>query len=270
MNTLDTETKSFDYWFKYKLDRTQKIFFFVFLLNLITFGFIVQRIIDSLQTNEISKNMMMVENFKNGYTVIDKFTNQSNTLLLIFSFFYVFFPKHSFLKNDKFLIACIVYILFTFVGYNLILNALHDGYEGIKIPINFARGIFVHLINPIVFVVCGFVKFVYAPSNGIKKFWSYLIPGMIYPLIYGIYIATIPHVYNTKDNNTYSVYGSATDVINNPKIAWTVIISMLFVYFPTTYFIVWWSHLKISKKYINFPAKLRKRSIKYIKFKISA
>ncbi|QEX47480.1 DUF1600 domain-containing protein [Mycoplasmoides gallisepticum] len=266
MNQIDKKPKSFSFWFKYELTKAQKIFFFVFWLNLATVIFIVQEVVAELLSNVNSVNNL--NNFVDAYKTFDKFTNQSNFILLVFSFFYVFLPRHSFLKKDKFLVASIVYILFTFFGYNIILQFGRLGYRFITNSTKLARGLMIHLFNPVTFIIAGFLAFVYSPARTIGKFHTYLIPGIIYPIIYGIYVISVPYLYKTVDGSVYSVYGGVTNVIENPKIAWVAIIALLFGYFPLSYFIVWISYVKISKKYIDYPASLRKRSIKFIKFEM--
>ncbi|QZX48997.1 DUF1600 domain-containing protein [Mycoplasma sp. E35C] len=239
-------------WYK-NLSRAQKMFFFVFLMNVIAFGFVVYSFIDSLTINVIGKDGDGIEalkqySFKNGFTEADKFTNQSNILLLVFSIFFVFFPKNSVLKNDKFLISTIVYIFFTFFGYNFILNFTGRGFTN---PINtlprLITSVVLHLINPLVFIVCGFLKYLFEPLKEIKKFHSYLIPGMIYPILYLVYAVTIPYVYKINGQMAgYSVYGFATDVVNNPKVAWPISLGMIFIYFPITFFLAWYGAKKIS------------------------
>ncbi|QZX48996.1 DUF1600 domain-containing protein [Mycoplasma sp. E35C] len=256
MNLSSSKKFSLTDWYN-KLKKSQKLFFYVFWINLLGFVLVVDGIINSL--------------LKNGeaYLNIDKFTNQSNVLLLIFSTFYVFMPKHSFIKNDKFLIATTTYILFTFVGYNFILNFMGDGYAT-KTNFHLFKDIYVHFFNPVLFIISAFVKFVLDPNPNIKKFHSFLIPGMIYPIIYAIYLASIPFVYHNQDGMPYSVYGSATNTKTNPKIAWPIIILMLSIYFPLTYFLIWFGAKKISAKYIlkNTPVSLKKKTIKFIVFKL--
>ncbi|QMT98400.1 DUF1600 domain-containing protein [Mycoplasma tullyi] len=264
MNLIDKKPKSISHWFKYELTTAQKIFFFVFWLNLATAIFIVEGVVAELLSNSDT-----MKGFTDAFRTFDKFTNQSNFILVVFSFFYVFLPKHSFLKRDKFLVASIVYILFTFFGYNVILQFGSLGYKHITNPIRLARGLTVHLFNPVAFIIAGFLAFVYSPARNIGKFHTYLIPGIIYPIIYVIYVITVPYVYKTVDRTVYSVYGGVTNVINNPKIAWAAIIGLLCGYFPLSYFAVWIAYVRISKKYIDNPASLRKKSIQFIKFEFN-
>ncbi|MDC4182357.1 DUF1600 domain-containing protein [Mycoplasma bradburyae] len=257
MTNLDNKRFCIKNWYKNKLNKSQKMFFFVFLLNIVGLGFVIYSFIDSLMHNNIGPAEKRA--FRNGFTEVDKFTNQSNLLLLVFAFVYVFYPKNSLLKNEKFLIACMTYILFTFVGYNLILNltAKDKGYAALlnenRIAA-FAASITLHFINPVVFIVCGFLRFVFDPVEKIKSFKAFVIPGMIYPIIYLIYVITIPYVYNSHANGEYySVYGGPTNVIKNPKLAWPICIGMIFVYFPITFFLIWFGARKINTKYYVPP-----------------
>lgn len=174
MNRLKLKKVSFKSWYKNQLTRSQKIFFFAFIVNAISILLVFQGL------------FVLLFKGRDGFLSLDKFTNQTNILIFFFSLFYVFFPKHSFLKNDKFLIACITYIFITFFVYNLvsIANAVavivapksilawsytRIGYGSKATAFLLFIDLFKHLFNPIVFIVCGFFKFVYYPNLKLKK-----------------------------------------------------------------------------------------------------
>ncbi|WP_052663116.1 DUF1600 domain-containing protein [Mycoplasmoides pirum] len=205
--------------------KTRWIFFGAFYFFLIAFGLFIYQIITGLIQNTPADN---------PWIVIDKFTWQSNILLLIFSFFYVFLPKHQFLKTDSFLICVLTYIFFTFFGYNFILTFLNNGYSGN--PLDIFISVWTHLICPVLFIICGILKFVFEPQKiRLRRFIRILSFGMIYPTIYLIYLSTIPFVFN-NGNETYSIYGIATNTKDNPSIAWPIIFGMYFLFFPGTLF----------------------------------
>ncbi|QZX48995.1 DUF1600 domain-containing protein [Mycoplasma sp. E35C] len=256
MGLVNNNKQGFINWYKNKLTKAQRIFFYVLIINAIGFALIIYAIIKSLMEKG------------QAFTRLDKFTNQSNVLLFIFSIFFVFFPKHSFMKNDKFLIATTVYILFTFIGYNFVLSPMKLGYQVNDTPFEMFKDLYIHFFNPIIFIICGFIKFVYEPNINLKKYHDYLIPGYIYPFIYTIYSISIPFVFNTHENQVYSVYKQATNIKDYPQIAWLIFSFNLFVYLPSSYFIIWFSAKKISQKYYlkYLDQKLAKNTIKFIRF----
>ncbi|MDC4163020.1 DUF1600 domain-containing protein [Mycoplasma sp. T363T] len=254
MSSLNPRKFSVKNWYKNQLNKSQKIFLFVFFTNIVGFLLVLHGIFAALY------------NGKDAFVVIGKFTNQSNVLLLIFSTIYIFFPKHSFLKNDKFLIACITYIFFTFFIYNTIsaVNAIGAvvspnsdlaasqkkiGYALSKKGFRLFVDLYKHLFNPVIFIICGFIKYIYDPNIRLQKYHQYLIPISIYPIIYSIYTSTIPFVYKTKDGTTYTVYDIATNTKDYPQVAYPVVAFLILIWLPLTCYLVWLGVNKISNKY---------------------
>ncbi|WP_052664060.1 DUF1600 domain-containing protein [Mycoplasmoides alvi] len=214
------------------------IFFSALFFFLTSFGLLINQIVDKLLQNQF---------LNTPWTTIDKFTWQSNMLLLIFSIFFVFFPKHQFLKTDSFLISSLSYIFFTFFGYNFILTILEGGYP--KDPFDCFVSVWAHLVCPVVFMVSGILRFFLEPQTiKLRKFSRTLILGMIYPTIYVIYLSTIPFVFNTNDGEVYTVYNIATDTKNHPQIAWPAIASIYLIFFPLTFAGFYFSAKKIKIK----------------------
>lgn len=245
---LPKEKKCLINYFK-KFDKTRWMFFIAMWFFIICFCFIIKDFVAALQANTKTNN---------GWTSVDRFTYQSNILLLIYSVFIVFWPNHQFLRADKFLISNMVYIFFTFVGYNLILAPLGSGYKytGNSYDISYGIGssVWEHVICPVLFIIIGFIKMVWNPNAKLKSYWSTMLTGMIYPTVYVIYIASIPFVLNTDgvfnpdgQKVTYSVYGSATDTLNNPTFAWPIIVCMYLIFFPGSYAIFYYSYWGIQK-----------------------
>lgn len=232
---LPKEKKCLINYFK-KFDKTRWMFFIAMWFFIISFCFIIRDFVGALQVNTPTNN---------GWTSVDRFTYQSNILLLIYSVFIVFWPNHQFLRADKFLISNMVYIFFTFVGYNLILAPLGNGYNGDSYAIG--SSVWEHVICPVLFIFIGFIKMVWNPNAKLKSYWSTMLTGMIYPTVYVIYIASIPFVLNTYGGKTYSVYGSATDTLNNPSFAWPIIVCMYLIFFPGSYAIFYYSYWGIQK-----------------------
>lgn len=246
-------------WFiKYfkNFSKIRWIFFSGFIIFFIGFCMIIYQTIDWLKLNEIKymsiKDDQKYPIYQTGWTILDKFTTQSNLILLVFSFFFVFFPKHQFLNKDKWLIATITYIFVTFCGYNFLLFPMSNFSYG-KDAFAIISNIWWHIIDPLVFIVIGFLKFKFKPlQHSMKKFYLYLLPGMIYPTIYIIYLTTIPFVYQIIDENnnpiTYTVYGIVTNTKDHPEIAWPIIAVVYFIFFPGVFAIFYYSEKSIQKK----------------------
>lgn len=216
---------------------------FGFLMFTVSVIFIIISIVSTIEWNPINV----------FFRHIDMFTNQSNFLLWVFMLFFIFFPKHSFLKNNKFLIWTMVYIFFTFIGYNAIL--VPNGYSYTGDAVTITSNVWRHILSPIYFLVFGFL-FMFANPNKEPKFLSTLFCGMIYPTIYVIYVIAVNYTFKIVGNNYdysnvfppddypsgyYTVYGSATD-FQYTNIAWVYTIGILFIFFPgfyTVFYYIW-------------------------------
>ncbi|WP_052663476.1 DUF1600 domain-containing protein [[Mycoplasma] testudinis] len=251
-----------------EFDRIRWAFFVGLLFFVVSTAFVLKAFVDNLMVNEVRLGSDGRLDPIDGWTVFDKFTNQSNVLLLIFAIFIVFFPKHQFLKNNKFLLATMVYIWFTFFGYNIVLSATGGAYGIIATQYDLAVSIWQHVITDILFLVLGFLKMFWDPNSRLKSYWTTMLPGMIYPSLYLIYAASIPVVFNHLNHDNfidsnnflaaiheknpnfipvYSVYGSATDVVNNPAISGPAIAIMYIIFFPGSFAIVYYAYWGIQK-----------------------
>ncbi|ALX06956.1 DUF1600 domain-containing protein [Mycoplasmoides pneumoniae] len=229
-------------WFA-KLALAQKVFLGVIPLFFICFVFVIADIVISLQ----NKGHIIEE--------IDKFTNQSNVMLLIYACWYVSKPKSHYLKNQQFFLSAFAYIIFTFLGYNVILAASQQAYSD-KDAYSLASSVFLHVLAPIAFLVAGIVKMKTDKDVTFNHFWKSLGYFMIYSLVYGLYLATIPYVrghYVSDDgkSTTYVVYGEITNTKDNPIVAWPVVICFLFIYFPLSFLAVY----ALQCKLLNRPLK---------------
>lgn len=220
-------------WYHQTLTKSQRVFLVVLLFNAAGLGFVVYNFFSSLQTNAFGSPFM------NGFTTISSFTNQTSVLLFIFSFVFVFYPNNSLLKNERFLVFCMTYTLFTFLTGGIFQNLVDQTANRTNFSCaSLASGIFLQIVNPIVFIFCGYLRFVFNPIKKIRRYSKFILPGMIYPIIYMIYVLTIPLVYKTPDNVVYSVYGNYTNVITNRTMAITIGVLMTFVYFPGSFIFI--------------------------------
>lgn len=237
-NNIIEYFKSFDVprWFGF-------VGLFIFFIS---YGFTINSFITQLQQPNGGVSIW--------FGIVDRFTNQSNWLLFVFTFFYVFYNKHQLLKGNGFLVSTMVYIFFTFIGYNVVLVGLAGyGYTGTSLDI--ASNVWLHVLCPIYFIALGILHMVYNPNQEPKKFWKTFLLGMIYPTIYMIYIVTIPFVYTSNvdalgNHITYSVYGSATNVKDSAT-SWAYILVMYLGFFPGSFWMfygIWKLINKYSKK----------------------
>ncbi|WP_022935036.1 DUF1600 domain-containing protein [Mesomycoplasma moatsii] len=205
----------------------KKLYFLLFLICFVSVVLFIYRIITSLEINTPNKN---------PWKTLDKFTWESNMLISLYTFFYVFKPKYSFMKNDSFFLSVLTYITFTFIGYNVILNTSSLGYAFLK-NYNLFESIWVHAICPSLFIALGIFKIF--RENNLKilslDLKNSLFLMMIYVVVYCLYLIIIPYIYNTHDETTYSVYGKFTNTKDYPQLAYPIIIGVCFVFFPSVY-----------------------------------
>ena len=224
--------------------------FFGFLIFSISIVFTIIGIVFYLQ----SGSAWMV-----FFGILDRFTNESNILLWVFMLFYIFFPKHSFMKNNKFLICTMVYIFFTFFGYNVILVGI-NGYSYSGTAYSITSNVWMHVLSPLYFIFFGLLV-MYTQPNKNPKYLSTLLAGMIYPTIYVIYVITIPFVFhapikdgsqysiefwNDYETGVYTVYANATNVVVYPT-AWAYIMIMWLVFFPGSFTIFYYCWIGFNK-----------------------
>ncbi|AFQ03773.1 hypothetical protein CM1_02700 [Mycoplasmoides genitalium M6320] len=250
LNLVKTNNCQIIGWWK-QLSLPQKTFLSFIPLFLVTSAFVLTGIVESLLT------------FGTIIEQIDKFTDQTNVMLLIYAVIYTFNPKSWLLKNQQFFLSALAYILFTFIGYNLILSIAGIAYKSTN-PYKLTSSIFLHVIAPIAFFIASFIKIKHEKDVNINMFFKSLLLFMIYPLIYGLYLVTIPYVRHYLFNgrpSTYTIYGSITNTKDNP-FAWLVVFAVLFIYFPLSYLAIYLLQLKLIKKAIkpqfNLPFTLNK------------
>lgn len=207
------------------------------------------------------------EAWKIFFGIFDRFTNQSNWLLFFYMLLYVLCPKHQFFKGYKFLLATMVYIFFTFIGYNVVLVAIakQKGYSLQNGVTSLVSNVWLHLLAPIYFIVYGYIVMYMNPNKEPVSFVKTLLPGMVYPTIYAIYLISIPYTFKDYRTNyeyyepiqaampdidlskvAYSVYGSATNTYSNP-ISWAYIGVMYFGFFPGSFAIFYYSWKGLNK-----------------------
>lgn len=201
------------------------------------------------------------EAWKVFFGVIDRFTYQSNWLLLVYVLLYVFKPNHNFFKDNKFLVCTMAYITFTFIGYNVLLVGIFksaSGYNGTELEI--AINAWTHAVSPIYFLILGFVTMYYKQNQEPKNILKTVLKGMIYPSIYVSYLASIPFTfvdyrinpsnYTDKVNTgAYSVYGSPTDTYSNPMSWLWIVLMYIFIGLVIVAYCYCWKGInKINKK----------------------
>ncbi len=246
--TIIKEKFNFLLWFK-KFNAPKWIAFFGLFIFAISYVFTIRDFINAINGPNADASTIW-------FGIIDRFTNQSNWLLFIYCFLYVFFSKNSLLKGNGLLISVMVYIFFTFIGYNVVLVGLSGGaygYGGSNLG-DTVSNVWLHLLCPIYFLVFGYFEMYYNPNKEPKKFWKLLLLGMIYPTIYMIYVITIPYTYGSYTETidgvivpeTYTVYGNATNVKDYPT-AWAYVMVMYLIFFPGSFAIFYFSWKGLNK-----------------------
>ena len=234
-------------------DKIRWVYFLGFWFFFVAAALIINEFVKSFQNFSIAN--------ENPWKIIDKWTYQSNVLLLIFTIFIVFFPDHQFLKNNKFLIATMVYIWFTFFGYNIVLSATSTQQNPVgwyrlianRNSYDFAISAWHHVICPVLFIALGIFKMFWDQNSSLKSYWKTLLPGMIYPTIYLIYVATIPFVYPAVTDQTsskriiYTIYGNATNLVEHPLISGIAFATIYVVFFPASFAAIYYGYRKIQK-----------------------
>lgn len=227
----------------------------------ITMGFTIVNIINYLKTPGTAYRVI--------FGVIDRFTYQSNWLLFIYMLFYIVKPNHQFFKGNRFLIATMVYIFFTFIGYNVVLVGISQDRGYVGNAFNVSSNVWLHILAPLYFIFYGYLKMFYSPFQGPENFLKTLLLIMIYPTIYAIYLVTIPYTFvdfrenyhefysdyysydiNPGDPVAYSIYGKATNTYLYPT-SWIYIGVMYFGFFPGScalFFYSWKWMNKIKRK----------------------
>lgn len=219
---------------------------FGLLIFSVTIGFTVYKFIDILSESNSA--------WKIFFGMFDRFTYQSNWLLLIYVLFYIIKPNHQFFNGNKLVISIMVYIFFTFIGCNVVLVGISKdrGYSGSSIGV--ASNVWLHIIAPLYFIFMGLITMYFKPNQQPKCLIKTILTGMIYPTIYAIYLITIPWTFVDYRNNpsfygvenakyvhqAYSVYGNATNTYNYP-LSWAYILVMYFLFFPGTFAIFYYS-----------------------------
>ncbi|QMT98402.1 DUF1600 domain-containing protein [Mycoplasma tullyi] len=240
-------------WYHQTLTKSQRLFLTVFLFNIIGLGFVIYNFYSSIDINYFGSP------FINGFTAIGNFTNQSSVLLFFFSFFFVFYPNNSVLKNERFLVFCMVYTLFTFFTGGIFKDLVDQANNRASFSQSYlASGIYLQIINPIVFIFAGYLRFIFNPIEKIQNYSKFILPGMIYPIIYLIYVLTIPLIYKTPDHTIYSVYGNYTNVVTNRNMAITVGMLMTFLYFPASFILIIFLIKKTNNHYFQIAQRKAK------------
>lgn len=202
------------------------------------------------------------DGWKIFFGIFDRFTYQSNWLLFIYIVFYIFKPNHQFFKGNRLLICTMVYIFFTFIGYNVVLVGISKDRGYIGNATDIASNVWLHIFAPLYFIFFGFTKMWCKPNQEPKTFTRTLLLGMIYPMIYATYLMTIPYTFTDYRANpelygntavdanglplAYSIYGKATNTVNYPT-SWAYIFVMLLGFFPGSFALFYYSWKGLNK-----------------------
>lgn len=178
------------------------ILFWNTILGLVSFAsgliaFIFSMINKYNATNEI-KNYFI-------FNTITFFTQESNILVFIFMFMYIIFSKKILFKNNTGMICISSYISVVAIIYWALLFPKSVGTESLDETFEITKTVWLHAINPILFVSFCITSFS-TNKEAPKKYKEVLSMGLIFPLFYGLYAYSLPFF------TRYSVYGYFTNL----------------------------------------------------------
>lgn len=179
------------------------------------------------------------------FSNLDTWTHQSNSLVSVFVWLWFLKPKHAFFRTNSYLVWITTYIFITGLYFNTFVILQATGHiktinvdfsvvsKTSSLPNHIAyipkdqsplaiflvtSTIFLHLINPILFVTFGITKMMLAHKRVTKNYFLFLFFGLLYPTIYMIYLIYIPWS-GFQDNGkiSYSTYGDFTQTKYNPN-----------------------------------------------------
>ncbi len=180
-----------------------------------------------------TENFVPLENM--WFDGLQFFTIQTNLMCYIYVIFKLMFPRAKMFKNDSILVCLIAYIVIVCLTYNFALLPFQSEKAKLWPARKWAKTIWEHIINPIVFVSTGFVsmKKNKIVKNSNSDLMSTLKFGMIVPTIYLLYALFSPFL------TTTSVYDWVTNCnptlpnsfSHHPFGAWYIIFFMIAYWF---------------------------------------
>lgn len=248
----DISIKIKDYFKKYDLHNWVGLLgLFIFT---VTMGFTINSFVKTLSTPGAG--------WKIFFGMFDRFTYQSNWLLFIYMVFYLIKPNHQFFKGNKLLVSVMVYIFFTFIGYNVVLVGISGDRAYVGNATDVTSNAWLHIIAPLYFIFFGLTAMYCKPNQEPQSLIKTILKGMIYPTFYALYLLTIPFVFADYRNNpelygntgiapdgtplAYSVYGKSTNTFNYPT-SYAYIFVMYLIFFPSSYCLFYFSWKGLNK-----------------------
>ncbi|WP_027123680.1 DUF1600 domain-containing protein [Mycoplasmoides pirum] len=206
-----------------------------------------------------TKNFLLI-----WFTNYDTFTYQSNLLISLYIWLSFWKTDLKMFKTHTLLMTLMVYIFVTFTFFNSydlmrsvgkipqkedIINSNPNNLIDID-NLFVACSTWNHIINPIFFILYGSFSLAKENKPFMDNVYKYITVGMIYPLIYTLYLILIPWSgYLDNGANSYSVYGVFSQTKYN-NLTWLWIPPLLAV-FPISLTIIWNIKFHICKKETN-------------------
>ncbi len=193
----------------------------------------------------VNNGKLIAFGYKTGYGsnwwffALQFFTEQTNLMCFILLFAFVINPRWKGFNNYDSWINCMAYLVIVSLTYNLIIfPVIASSYKGM--PYDLTRTLWLHVIDPIVFLGTGCCLMVYNPAKKISPWGDTLKYGMVVPSVYAIYALSSPFITGVSPYAYLSNTNPALDIDGVAGSGWTFVIFILFMGFFIIFITIWW------------------------------
>lgn len=183
------------------------------------------------------------------------FTIQTNAMIFIFTTILLLFPSLKIFKNNNLQITVTTYIFIVGFAWNAILlpTDISSGKVNELTTYDWVSTSWYHIVNPIVFVLVSLILIFKQPFKVATSFINIFKIGLVYPLMYLVFVAIIPF---TAGISIYGTFTNPNPLLMNESgsygnsIYFLLIIGFLFI-FLIIIWILWFLDYKINLKKIS-------------------
>lgn len=177
------------------------------------------------------------------------FTEQTNLMCFFTLLAFVINPRWKAFQNYDLWICTMAYLIIVSLTYNLIIfPVIANSYQGQ--PYDLTRTLWLHVIDPFVFLGLGCCLMVYNPTRTVTPWGNTLKYGMVVPSVYAIYALSSPFITGVSPYAYLSNTNPKLVIDGVPGSGLTVIVFLLFMGFFIAFITLWW--------YINARMALKK------------
>lgn len=184
------------------------------------------------------------------------FTIQTNAMIFIFTTILLLFPSLKIFKNNNLQITVTTYIFIVGFAWNAILlpTDISSGKVNELTTYDWVSTSWYHIVNPIVFVLVSLILIFKQPFKVATSFINIFKIGLVYPLMYLVFVAIIPFtagisIYGTFTNPNPLLMNESGSSYGN-SIYFLLIIGFLFI-FLIIIWILWFLDYRINLKKIS-------------------